>query len=302
MRSSSIPFHEFLLMIIVVTVVPLAVVAHAEQALPGDEILGYRVIDITTTPEQHWQWHVKLEVNYTYHPSHQKVIVGAYVLPSGGALETGCSYWGYESQHPRAVEETHAGSIVRGMQRIEVAVRLNAPEQSTNALKLFLYTPQGNEFLSRTFPFQRSWRLADLSPASPSGLKVVGTPSDSAPGPVPGTIKRTILPNGTVLLTYPDGTLKKLNKGGVEIVRPDGMATRSSYVHVQPAAPPPQPTDAKTVTWLQTHAKALLDIMSAMVGNDPTAIGNYLDYEGSAASDYEKVNKRTETIGYLLAP
>jgi hypothetical protein len=301
MRTGKDSLHGFLLMIVLLTVVPMAAVVHA-QSLPGDEILGYRVVDISKTPEQHWQWHVKLEVSYTYHSAHQKVIVGAILLPEGGALLTGFSYWGYESQHPRAVEETYAGLVVRGMQRIEIAVRLNAPEETTNALRLFLYTPQGNEFLSRTFPFQRSWRLADLSPASPPGLRVVGPPADSTPGPSPGTVKRTILQNGVVLVTYPDGTIKKFSKGGVEVVRPDGTGMRSSYVHVQPAAPPPQPTDVKTVTWLHAHAKALLDIISAMVGNDQTALENYLEYEGGAASDYERVNKRTETIGYLLAP
>ncbi len=292
----------------------LATLANA-QAMPGDQILSYRVVDISATPEQHWQWHVKLEVSYTYNPSRQKVFVGANLLPAGGDLLTGHSYWGYESQHPRAVEESPAGSVIRGMQRIELAVRLNAPEQSTNALRLYLYTPQGNEFLSRTFPFQRTWRLADISPASPPGLRVVappaasppelrvvGPPAASPPGPPPGAVQRTILPNGTVRLVYPDGTIKKLNKGGEEILRPDGTAMRKSYMHVQPAAPPPQPTDAMTLTWLQAHAKALLDIMSAMVGNDAAAIANYLDYEGNGASDYEKVNKRTETIGYLLAP
>ena len=183
METNRNSFHGFLLIAIMVMVASIATSAHAEQALPGDEILGYRVIDISTTPQQHWHWHVKLEVNYTVQPSHQKVIVGAYILPFGDALETGHSYWGLESRDPRAVEETRSGSIIRGMQRVEVAVRLNVPEQSTNELKIFLYTPQGNEFLSRTFPFQRSWKLSDLSPALPPGMKVVGTLSPSAPGP-----------------------------------------------------------------------------------------------------------------------
>ena len=77
---------------------------------------------------------------------------------------------------------------------------------------------------------------------------------------------------------------------------------RASYLQVQPAVPPPQPTEPQTVVWLQTHSQSLLKIISAMVGNDPTSMNSYLQYEGTGISDYEKVNKRIETIGRLLAP
>ena len=193
MRTNQDVFHVFLLAIVIITVSILTTVAHAEQALPGDAILGYQVVDISATPEEYWQWHVKLEVNYTYNPSHQKVIVGAYVLPFGGTLETGHSYWGFQSDQPRAVEESHSGSIIRGIQRVEVAVRLvNTQEQLTNELKLFLYTPNGREFLSRTFPFQRSWNLSANSPAPSPG---------PTPAPLPTPTRRVI---GTLQTTGPD--------------------------------------------------------------------------------------------------
>jgi hypothetical protein len=70
METNRNSFHGFLLIVIMGAVASMATFAHAEQALPGDEILGFRVIDISATPEQHWHWHVKREVNYTYHPGH----------------------------------------------------------------------------------------------------------------------------------------------------------------------------------------------------------------------------------------
>jgi hypothetical protein len=281
--------------------------APAGEPLPGDDITGFRIVEIFSTPQEYWQWNMKLEVNYTYHPKHQKVIVGAYVLPFGNTLETGHSYWGFESQHPRAVEETPAGSVIRGIQRVSVGVRLKVPEQPTHELRIFLYNPNEGEFFSRTYNYERLWKLSAESPGPLSGMKVVPTPVPSPPvpplpSPSPGPGKRTILPDGAVEIRYPDGTIKRTYKDGYVIIRPDGTTHLVKYAQVQKGDLPPQPTEATTIAWLQAHSEHLLGIISGLVGNDQSAVDNYLRYEGTGTSDYEKINKRTQTIGYLLAP
>ena len=110
--------------------------AQARRQQRGDAITGFRVVDIVENPTSYWHWDVRLEVDYTYRPFHKEVIVGGALLSSGGDLQSGHSYWAPEAGPSRAVEERKEGSIIKGMQRVCVAVRLNAAEAVTRELRL----------------------------------------------------------------------------------------------------------------------------------------------------------------------
>ena len=145
-----------------------------------------------------------------------------------------------------------------------------------------------------------------------SGVKTTGTeggqtttniePQETASPQSSGISQRTILPDGTVEIRYPDGTIKRLSKGGITIISPNGQTKKYQFYQVQPDTPPSLPSDAQTFTWLEAHNENLLVIIRSLVSNDQTAIDNYLQYEGTSSNLYEKINKRTQTIDYLLSP
>lgn len=145
-----------------------------------------------------------------------------------------------------------------------------------------------------------------------SGVKTTGTeggqtttniePQETASPQSSGISQRTILPDGTVEIRYPDGTIKRLSKSSTTIISPNGQTRKYQYYQVQPDTPPSLPSDAQTFTWLEAHNENLLVIIRSLVSNDQTAIDNYLQYEGTSSNLYEKINKRTQTIDYLLSP
>jgi hypothetical protein len=130
----------------------------------------------------------------------------------------------------------------------------------------------------------------------------VTEPQETASPQSSGTAQRTILPDGTVEIRYPDGTIKQLSTGGVTIISPNGQKKKYQFLQVQPDTPPSLPGDEMTVTWLEAHNNSLLDIIRSLVSNSQTAIDNYIQYEGTSSNLYEKINKRTQTIDYLLSP
>ncbi|MCD4790081.1 MAG: hypothetical protein K8R37_08795 [Bacteroidales bacterium] len=142
------------------------------QTLHGDKIISYKVIEISENSTPYWHWDIKLEVYYTYNPAHKEVIIGGYVLPYGNELKTGHSKWGHVSGPLQAVVEENQGSVISGMQRVNIAVRLNVPEKSTDKLKLFMYGTEGVEFTSRIFDYSRLWTL----PPTPAYLTVNSYP------------------------------------------------------------------------------------------------------------------------------
>jgi hypothetical protein len=127
------------------------------QVLPGDAIIGYRVVGVEKASDRYWDWEMKLEVWYTYNPAHKEVGVGAQLLPAGPDLESGFGSWSPKSGSQRSVQETREGNIIRGLQRVEVAVRVLWSQAHTNRLRLYLYKPGGREFLSATYAETRVW-------------------------------------------------------------------------------------------------------------------------------------------------
>jgi hypothetical protein len=139
--------------------------AWAGKTLAGDSIDGFRVVAVEPDSSGSWNWKMKVEVLYSYHPAHGRAIVGAELLPKNAGFTSGHSYWGTESGPEKAVEETvESRVLVRGLQRVAVAVRVAGPQVTTSQLRVYLYSAGGEEFLSRTFDEPRTWTAPPAGP------------------------------------------------------------------------------------------------------------------------------------------
>lgn len=118
-------------------------------------------------------------------------------------------------------------------------------------------------------------------------------------------VRKTIGPDGSVELRYPDGR--------VEILRPPAVAEAGKRAELPPdtreaattgvprATPPPLPSNPWNIEWLSNQNNILLEIIRGLVGDDNEAVNRYLAYEG-AANEYDKIEKRTDVIRRLLLP
>ena len=123
--------------------------------------------------------------------------------------------------------------------------------------------------------------------------------------PPPPAIERTILPDGTIVIRYPDGRTRSfLASGETQYLGPDGKPIRLSSVRasVQRLDPPPPPSD-KAAKWFERHAADLLDaLMSVVEGNRAAAQAGYLKREPSGLSVFQKIDSRTKDLALLVAP
>ncbi len=127
------------------------------------------------------------------------------------------------------------------------------------------------------------------------------TPDTSQQPTTPNAAKRSISPQGEVVLSYPDGRVEKRYKGGKTIILPDGQEQKMLFsTAAPPAIPPALPDDAEGL-WLEYHNAGLLAIIENLVGHDSAAMENYLAFEGDAVV-YEKIARRRQTIDYLSQP
>ena len=222
------------------------------------------------------------------------------------------------------------GRVERGRHRTQV--RLGTTQSapaifSTNQIEVAMYVGGGSAFLKRQFSFAKTWsqpgatlppvmRLAEMRPRlplqrapqavleqaqRPQGLapQVLTPPGDSEQA---GAVDRRILPDGSVELHYPDGTIRKLFGGGETITRPDGTSSTMLYQNAQPATPPTAPPDSAHASWLETENARLLDIMRTLVDHDEPSIQNYLQREGADRTVYEQIDARTQAVGWLVRP
>jgi hypothetical protein len=162
-------------------------------------------------------------------------------------------------------------------------------------------------------------RVAVLQPVGPrrAGVeRVVGRPElgrvtgppdvpppalDPAP-PTGGAVRRTILPDGSVRLDFPDGSARIVDPvcGWTEI-RADGSASTFSCQQVPGAGLPPPPGDAAFNGFLADHADGLLGQIRFLVGGDAQAVDNYLAVEsGDASSVVERIDLRRRYVDRLL--
>jgi hypothetical protein len=125
-------------------------------------------------------------------------------------------------------------------------------------------------------------------------------PRSATPGDACAT-GRTILEDGSVQLTYPDGTIVTYYaSGGFGIESPDGVNSQAMCMSVPPMAPPPIPDDPLVNSWLQAIEADLLDQIRALV-NDEDAVNRYLNSEsGAAPTIYDRIRQRIDVLGRLL--
>lgn len=137
-------------------------------------------------------------------------------------------------------------------------------------------------------------------PAQPGLLKAPGT--SQQPAQTPDAAKRSISPQGEVVLSYPDGRVEKRYQGGKTIILPNGQEQKMLFSTAAPPAVPPALPDDAEGPWLEYHNGKLLAIIENMVGHDPEAIENYLAFEAGMPTIYEKIARRRQTIDFLSLP
>jgi len=122
-----------------------------------------------------------------------------------------------------------------------------------------------------------------------------GLPADSV-------VSRRILPSGEVERRLANGVIERISSGKIVRIMPDGTQQMLLMQQVIPAAPPPPPPGSPEDEWLGGHAQQLLDMIVALAVRDPAARENYLATEADARNVYERIARRTQTIGYLTQP
>jgi hypothetical protein len=291
-------------MFLIVGTIPalIALVAGSAQA-------ANRIESVTIASESTDE--VVLTVVYTYDGDRGSNVAMSAVMAQDGETS---SHYGYRP-----------GRVERGRHRTQVRLgtKQGAPAIfSTNQIEVAMYVGGGEAFLKRQFSFAKTWsqpgaalpavvRLAQLQsrPAlqrAPQAVLQQAQPPQvlTPPGGAgqSGAVERRIRPDGTVELHYPDGTIRHLFGGGQTITQPDGSSSTMLYQNAQPPTPPTAPPDASHASWLEAENEQLLNIMRTLVGNDEPSIQNYLEREGADRTIYERIDARTEAVGWLVSP
>ncbi|HXV08341.1 MAG TPA: hypothetical protein VD791_09950 [Burkholderiales bacterium] len=132
-------------------------------------------------------------------------------------------------------------------------------------------------------------------PAVGNGGSASGLPSDAV-------VSRRVLPSGEVERRLANGVIERISSGKIVRIMPDGTQQVLMMQQVIPVAPPPPPPGSPEHEWLGGHAQQLLDMIVALASSDPAARQNYLATESDARNVYERIARRTQTIGYLTQP
>jgi hypothetical protein len=248
---------------------------------------------------------VVLDVVYSYDGDHGGKVAISAVMANDG--KTSAHY----AHRPGRVERG------RHRTRVTLATNRSAPASfATNQIEVAMYEGGGEAFVSRQFSFAKTWSQpgASLPPvlhlarlqARPALAQVpqLEVVPPAQPGSVDqaGAVTRKILPDGSVELHYPDGTIRHRFAGGETVTRPDGTTSTMLFQNAQPPTPPTAPPDASHANWLEAENARLLDIMRTLVGNDEASIQHYLEREGSGHTVYEQIEGRTGAVAWLVNP
>jgi hypothetical protein len=258
------------------------------QALAeGNKIIEIRVLSETTNE-------VNLEVRYNYSGNFGHNVFMSTVMAENGQPS---QYYAYR---PGRIQIGHHKT------RVVLGTSQSAPEWfATDQLLVQMYVGGGEPFQKRLFRYSKTWTrpgavlpgvLPHLSVLQPVKILTPEEPSER------GVPKRRILADGVVEVRYPDGTIKRIFEGGMDVISPDGKVTPYRYASAQPPTPPSIPPDSQHVAWLEAEARGLLNIIGLLVGNDETSINNYLQKEGSDTTYYQKLSSRRRAIEFLLMP
>jgi hypothetical protein len=129
----------------------------------------------------------------------------------------------------------------------------------------------------------------------PNAAPVTATPTTNGAAPV-----RHILADGSVELTFSDGTRRILKGGTTVTIAPNGRKSILAAMDAMRPTPPVLPSEPAILTWINGEAADLLETIQHLVGNDSVSVANYLATE-NAANAYQKVDKRVRCIFYLLS-
>ena len=127
---------------------------------------------------------------------------------------------------------------------------------------------------------------------------VVEAPPPSPPASNPPEAIRSVLPDGTLELRLPDGTILRQTAGGRDVtVAPDGTETSPTYLNVQTSNLPPLPSDL--ANWGSGIGDSLLKILGNILTKNE--MKQYLQTE-VGLSYYDLVQWRLRSIAFLTRP
>ena len=134
------------------------------------------------------------------------------------------------------------------------------------------------------------------------------TPQAPATGSPTGTPQKMLMPDGSIELRYPDGTIKTKRIGGCgwNIRYPDGRVQNAQclFDQVIQVIPPDPPAGTSQANWLNSQDDDLLNILKGLLGGANSAdFGNYLkNYENPPNPViYKRIHSRTQAIEELVA-
>jgi hypothetical protein len=152
----------------------------------------------------------------------------------------------------------------------------------------------------------------DIAVAVPAGdlarPQVPQTPPPAAPG---STVKRGFDENGDpyVQTTLPDGSIRREQRKGITVIKPDGTSQfyRPSYImsNAQPPTPPELPSDpAQGRAWVSFHNEELKRLIGDLVANDESEMQKFGAAEAQAVGSdlFRQIEYRTRVIEALVGP
>jgi hypothetical protein len=137
-----------------------------------------------------------------------------------------------------------------------------------------------------------------LVPIKPR-IEIMRTPPQLQLQPASVEPERTVLSDGSLQITYHNGTKKVISKnhGTVQITNPDGMSQIYSKLQIPFHDLPALPEDNPLNQWLHQESESLFITIERLLKSDQTAMDKYLTaYEGPGLSLYEKIHKRIQAI------
>lgn len=147
-----------------------------------------------------------------------------------------------------------------------------------------------------------TFKQQQLKLMQPVPMQITELAAQESSGLIARPVQKSINAKGHVVLKYPDGRIVEKYPGGQTVTLPNGQIQPMFFSTQAPAAIPPSLPDDAEVEWLAGHSTGLMGIIITMVNNDAEAIQHYQQYEGTGASLYEQIDKRTTTINYLMTP
>lgn len=115
-------------------------------------------------------------------------------------------------------------------------------------------------------------------------------------------IKRAILDDGTIELSYANGSKKMNFHGGWKILCPDGTPVPTATLRstqIPPTEPPILPNEVD-MRWFEYQDMRLMGIISMLV-KDQGMVDKYLENEPQYWNIYQRIQHHSETISQLLA-